>query len=189
MAAACYSASSLQFHALLGDAAWADGRHDASAWGVPDATLSSFQAAWQENWCLDPLTNDTTVKAKDFESRLIAWLDARSDRRFLMGISGTTTGGDPAARFPALNARSTVAREQSQDGQRQAQVWIEKSGKGLLVYCNNAYLSAATSDTGSFPPFVANPDDDQAHGFMFRLASSLVHGWTKLGPPPPDPSP
>lgn len=184
VAVAAYSASTTQLDALLRGEQLSNMRYPVDAWSVPAAALDQFDAAWRETWCLDMLTGATTVAAATFERHLLDWVNRRSGRRFVMGGSGTTGHDDPDRLYPSLAKASTAITVQSTtEPRRHARMWREAGGKWLGMFCTNAYLSAATAQPGIWPPMQAAPSDDDAHGFMFHIASGLAFGWTAVGTP------
>jgi hypothetical protein len=105
-------------------------------------------------------------------------------RRFIMGGSGTTGGGNPGTLYSALSTASTrISRKSSGDPARAAEVWHGPDGRWLAVFCTNQYLSATTAPAGVWPPYPVAPTDDEAHGFMFEVSSGLAWGWTAVGVP------
>lgn len=184
LAVAAYSASTTQLDALLSDQALSNGRYPDDLWGAPKPVLDAFSGGWRETWCLDMLTGSTTVLAATFEGHLHAWVRARSDRKFIMGGSGTTGHDDPDKLYPTLAKASTSLTMQSPvEPRRHARLWRGPDDKWLGVFCTNAYLSAATADPDRWPVFPVSPSDDEAHGFMFEIASGLAFGWTAVGVP------
>jgi hypothetical protein len=184
IAVAAYSASTTQLDALLSGQALSNGRYPGDTWGVPGATLDQFTAAWRETWCLDLLTGSTTVRAATFEGHLDAWVRARQERRFLMGGSGTTGHDDPDKLYPTLAAASTsVSVQSTSEPRRHARLWRGPDDKWMGVFCTNAYLSASAPDPLPWPVFPVSPSDDDAHGFMFEIASGFAISWTTVGVP------
>ncbi|MGI8562536.1 MAG: hypothetical protein ACR2MZ_03095 [Candidatus Dormibacter sp.] len=184
VAMAAYSASTTQLDTLLSGQELREMRYPSGTWGVPDAVNSAFAAQWQETWCLDLLTGKATVPAATVERHLNDWVTANSGRRFVMGGSGTTGGSDPGALYPALSKASTrVTGKSSSEPARSAEVWHGPDGKWLALFCTNKYLSAAAAQGNDWPRYPVNPTDDEAHGFMFQIASGLAWGWTAVGNP------
>lgn len=182
VAIAGYSAATTQLDLLLSGQALSNSRYPVDVWAVPPAFLDQFGAAWRETWCLDLLTGSTTVAAATFESHLESWVRARSERRFVMGGSGTTGHDDPDKLYPKLAKASTSMTVQSStDSRRHARLWRGPDGKWLGVFCTNAYLSAAAPEPAIWPMIMVSPTDDDAHGFMFQLTSGLAFGWTTVG--------
>jgi hypothetical protein len=101
-----------------------------------------------------------------------------------MGGSGTTGHVDPDKLYPKLAAASTAVVVQSPtEPRRRARLWRGPDGKWLGVFCTNEYLSATTPDPAAWPFMLVAPSPDDAHGFMFQIASGLAFGWSTVGVP------
>jgi hypothetical protein len=188
LAVAAYSGATLRLDTLLTNERLSNSRYPNSLWGRGTllATLNEFFDAWVETWGLDLLAASTTVPAATFEQHLKAWLDGKSNRRLLMGGSGTTGHSNPDTHYPTLAkaATSRISAQSTSAPGRHAMFW---KGPGAdpwkAIFCTNAYLSATNLDPSQTPQFPVSPTDDEAHGFMFRIASGFAFGETRVGVP------
>jgi hypothetical protein len=114
-----------------------------------------------------------------------AWVGAKSNRKFLMGGSGTTGHNDPDAHYPSLSkaCASKVSVLSPTSAPRHASLWRGPSDQWTAIFCTNAYLSASVPDTSRWPEFPVSPSDDEAHGFMFEIMSGFALGETTVGVP------
>jgi hypothetical protein len=90
----------------------------------------------------------------------------------------------PRQTYPTLAAASTSVTVQStSEPRRHARLWRGPDDKWIGVFCTNAYLSASTPDPIPWPVFPVSPSDDDAHGFMFEIASGFAISWATVGMP------
>ncbi len=182
-AVAAYSSSTAQLDPLLTGQPLI--RYAANVWGAPDPVVKAFNDAWLETWCLDLLADSTTVPAATFEQHLKDWVNAKSERTYIMGGSGTTGHNDPDTHYPQLSkaSASNVPVQSPTVANRHGRLWRGPSGKWKAIFCTNEYLNGTTADTKHWPPFPVAPNSDNAHHFMFRLTSGIAVQETKVGVP------